>query len=187
MERVRMASGVVVSFDLRRGFGFIRSPEYREDVFVHVEVVDGRVPLKTGQRVQFVAQPSERGLRATRVVPGRVGLSPTMSAAGLLIAVLLGVTGSLHKAGLGWVGAYLGAIWLATWIAYAWDKRRAGLGDRRVPEAALLGLALIGGSPSAMMAMFVLRHKTRKPAFLIPFALIVLAQALAIAAWLRWG
>jgi uncharacterized membrane protein YsdA (DUF1294 family) len=83
------------------------------------------------------------------------------------------------------MGAYLGAIWLATWIAYAWDKRRASLGGRRVPEAALLGLALIGGSPAAMMAMFILRHKTRKPAFLIPFALIVLAQALGIAAWLR--
>jgi uncharacterized membrane protein YsdA (DUF1294 family)/cold shock CspA family protein len=182
-----MARGVVVSFDLHKGFGFIRSPEFREDVFVHVTAVDGRVALKSGQRVQFVAEPSDRGPRATRVVPGRVGLSPTMSAAGLLIAVLLGVTGSLHKAGVGWIGAYLGAIWLATWLAFAWDKRRAGLDERRVPEAALLGLALIGGSPSAMMAMFVLRHKTRKPAFLIPFALIVLAQALAIAAWLRWG
>jgi uncharacterized membrane protein YsdA (DUF1294 family) len=110
-----------------------------------------------------------------------------MSALGLLIAVLLGLTGSLHKAGVGWLGAYLGAVWLATWLAFAWDKHRAGLDQRRVPEAALLGLALIGGSPAAMMAMFVLRHKTRKPAFLVPFALIVLAQALAIAAWLRWG
>jgi uncharacterized membrane protein YsdA (DUF1294 family)/cold shock CspA family protein len=182
-----MASGVVVSFDLHKGFGFIRSPEYREDVFVHVTAVDGKVSLKSGQRVQFVAEPTDRGPRATRVVPGRVGLSPAMSAAGLLIALLLGVAGSLHKAGLDWMGAYLGAVWLATWIVYARDKRRAGLGGRRVPEAVLLGLALAGGSPSAMMAMFVLRHKTRKPTFLVAFALIVLAQALAIAAWLRWG
>ena len=181
-----MARGIVVSFDLRKGFGFIRSPESREDVFVHVTAVDGKVALRPGQRVEFVAEPTEKGPRATRVVPGRAGLSPTMSAAVLLIAVLLGVTGGLHKAGLGWMAAYLGAIWLATWLAYARDKRRAGLGERRVPEAALLGLALIGGSPSAMMAMLVLRHKTRKPAFLIPFALIVLAQALAIAAWLNW-
>ena len=61
-----MASGIVVSFDPRKGFGFIRSAEYRDDVFVHVEQVDGRVPLKAGQRVEFAAQPSDRGLRATR-------------------------------------------------------------------------------------------------------------------------
>ena len=37
-----MARGVVVSFDLHKGFGFIRSPDYREDVFVHVTAVDGK-------------------------------------------------------------------------------------------------------------------------------------------------
>ncbi|WP_435008620.1 DUF1294 domain-containing protein [Tundrisphaera lichenicola] len=182
-----MASGIVVSFDLHKGFGFIRSAEYREDVFVHITAVDGRKALKSGQRVEFVAEPTDKGPRATRVVPGRVGLSPTMSAFGLLVAILLGVTGGLHKAGVGWVGAYLGAIWLATWIAYAWDKRRAGRDERRVPEAALLGLALIGGSPAAAIAMFVLRHKTRKPAFLIPFACVIAAQVVAVVAWARWG
>jgi uncharacterized membrane protein YsdA (DUF1294 family)/cold shock CspA family protein len=181
-----MASGVVVSFDLRKGFGFIRSSAYREDVFVHVEVVDGRVPLKTGQRVQFVAQPSERGLRATRVVPGRVGLSPTMSAAGILIAVLVAVTGSLHKIGLGWIGAYLGAIGAATWAAFAWDKRQAGLGDRRVRESVLLGLSLLGGSPAAVVAMFTLRHKTSKPSFKASFIAVLLAQVFALGAWWTW-
>lgn len=182
-----MASGVVVSFDLRRGFGFIRSPEYREDVFVHVEAVDGRVPLKSGQRVQFVAEATGKGPRATRVVPGRLGLSPTMSAGGLLVAILLAVTGGLHKSGLGWLGAYLGAIGLATWLVYARDKRHAGLGERRVPEAALLGLALAGGSPAALMAMLVLRHKTNKASFLIRFVGVILLQCLALAAWLRWS
>jgi uncharacterized membrane protein YsdA (DUF1294 family)/cold shock CspA family protein len=181
-----MASGVVVSFDLRRGFGFIRSREYREDLFVHVEAVDGRVPLKTGQRVEFVAQPSDRGLRATRVVPGRVGLSPTMSAAGFLIAVLIAVTAGLHKVGLGWIGAYLGAIGVATWAVFAWDKRQAGLDGRRVPESVLLGLSLLGGSPVAVVAMFVLRHKSRKRSFQAKFAAVVIAQVVALAAWWSW-
>lgn len=181
-----MASGVVVSFDLRKGFGFIRSPEYREDVFVHVEAIDGRVPLKAGQRVQFVAEPSERGLRATRVVPGRTGLSPTMSAAGLLVAVLVAVTGALHKVGLGWVGAYSGAIGLATWAAFARDKRQAARGERRVPESVLLGLSLLGGSPAALVAMFVLRHKTSKPSFQAKFIAVLLAQVFALGAWWTW-
>ena len=181
-----MASGVVVSFDLRRGFGFIRSSEYREDVFVHVEEVDGRVPLKSGQRVQFVAQPSGRGLRATRVVPGSVGLSPAMSAAGFLVAILVAVTGALHKVGLGWFGAYLGAIGTATWAAFAWDKRQAGLEARRVRESVLIGLSLLGGSPAAAVAMFVLRHKTSKPSFQVKFIAVVVAQVFALAVWWSW-
>jgi uncharacterized membrane protein YsdA (DUF1294 family)/cold shock CspA family protein len=181
-----MASGVVVSFDIGKGFGFIRSSEYREDVFVHVEAVDGRIPLRTGQRVQFVAQPSDRGLRATRVVPGHVGLSPTMSAAGFMIAILVAVTAGLHRLGLGWIGAYLGAIGAATWAAFAWDKRQAGLDGRRVPESVLLGLSLLGGSPAALVAMSVLRHKSSKRSFQIKFAAVVIVQALALAAWWSW-
>jgi uncharacterized membrane protein YsdA (DUF1294 family)/cold shock CspA family protein len=175
-----MASGVVVSFDLRRGFGFIRSGEYREDLFVHVEEVDGKVPLRTGQRVEFVAQPSDRGLRATRVVPGRVGLSPTMSAAGFLIAGLIAVTAGLHRIGLGWIGAYLGAIGVATWAVFAWDKRQGRLEGRRIPESVLLGLALIGGTPVALVAMFVLRHKSRKRSFQLKFAAVVIIQAVLL-------
>ncbi len=178
-----MVSGVVVSFNLRQGFGFIRSPEYREDVFVHVEAVVGKVPLRAGQRVQFDAQPSDRGLRATRVVPGKLGLSPTMSAAGLLVAVLLVVTLGLHRVGLGWIGAYLGAIGVATWATYAWDKRQAGLDRRRVPELVLLGLALAGGSPVALAAMYVLRHKSSKRSFQIKFAAVVIVQVIALVGW----
>ena len=181
-----MAPGVVVSFDLRKGFGFIRSPEYREDVFVHVEDVDGRVPLKSGQRVRFDAEATGRGLRATRVVPGRMGLSPTMAAAGLLIAVLVAITGGLHKAGVGWIGAYLGAIGVATWAAFAWDKRQAGLQARRVPESVLLGLSMLGGSPAAAVAMSILRHKSSKVSFRVKFAIVVVAQVAALTGWWLW-
>ena len=181
-----MAPGVVVSFDLRKGFGFIRSPEYREDVFVHVGEVDGRVPLKSGQRVRFAAEPTGRGLRATRVVPGRIGLSPATSAAGFLIAVLVGLTGGLHKAGVGWIGAYLGAIGAATWAAFAWDKRQSGLEGRRVRESVLLGLSSLGGSPAAAVAMFILRHKSSKASFQMKFALVLVAQVAAIGGWWLW-
>ena len=178
-----MARGVVVSFDKRRGFGFIRSAEYREDVFVHVSAVDGQVDLRSGQRVEFVAEPDERGLRAKRVVPGAAGLSPSMSAAGLLVAALVAITEGLRRLGLGWFGAWLGAIGVATWAAYAWDKRQAALGGRRIPEAVLLGLALVGGSPAAAMAMLALRHKTRKKSFLVGFAGVLVAQVGMAAAY----
>ncbi len=171
-----MARGVVVAWDAQRGFGFVQSGEFAEDVFVHVSAVEGRVPLRTGQRVEFAAEPGDRGLRATRVIPGRVGLSPRMAAGGLLLAVLVAIAGGLRELGLTWAVAILGGLWAVTWGVYAWDKRRAGLGERRVPEAVLLGLALIGGSPAALVAMLILRHKTRKASFLVKFGVVVAVQ-----------
>lgn len=56
------------------------------------------------------------------------------------------------------------------------DKCRARAGDRRIPEADLLGLALIGGSPGALLARHLFRHKTRKQPFSTWLLLIVALQ-----------
>lgn len=63
------------------------------------------------------------------------------------------------------VGIYLAVINVVTFIAFAWDKHVALNGNdyrRRVPEARLLGLGLIGGSLGGLLAMNIVRHKIRK-------------------------
>lgn len=183
-----MDRGVVVTFDAEKGFGFIRSRSHREDVFVHRSAVVGDAPLRVGQRVTFDAEPSDRGPRATRVEPGRMGLSPDRVGVLALGVALVVATLGLHRLGLGWLGAWLLVANLATWSVFAWDKRQAGLDGRRVPEVALLGMALVGGSPAAILAMRLLRHKTRKPAFLIPFVgVVVLQVVLIVVAYRAWG
>jgi uncharacterized membrane protein YsdA (DUF1294 family)/cold shock CspA family protein len=182
------ATGVVVTFDDRNGFGFIRSRAFREDVFVHAcAVADGRM-LKAGQRVRFQATPSERGPRAVHVVPGRLGLAPDWSLVLGFLGALVALT-LLWRFALGWswVGAWLGAANPVTFAAFAWDKRRAMLGARRLPENALLALALIGGSPAAWLALPLLRHKLHKESFRLALTLIVVAQVAAlVAAWWFW-
>jgi uncharacterized membrane protein YsdA (DUF1294 family) len=58
---------------------------------------------------------------------------------------------------------------------------------RRVPERTLLAIALLGGTLGAPAGMLLFRHKTRKPAFLIPFIVPAIVQIGAIAGWLAWS
>jgi uncharacterized membrane protein YsdA (DUF1294 family) len=76
------------------------------------------------------------------------------------------------------------AVYLVTSLlalgAFAFDKRRARLGRRRVPEATLHAIELAGGWPGALVAMQLVRHKRRKPSYW----LVTLAIAgLHVAGW----
>lgn len=87
---------------------------------------------------------------------------------------------------IGWpaIAAGLLAVNLWTYLAFAHDKRRAISGGRRLSEAHLLSMALIGGSPAALLARRHFRHKTRKQPFATILLLIVAVQIAAIAGYL---
>ncbi|NYT40362.1 DUF1294 domain-containing protein [Sphingomonas sp. R-74633] len=75
-------------------------------------------------------------------------------------------------AALAW--AILINLW--TLLRFWQDKRRAIAGARRIPEARLLRLAALGGTPAAYAARSLFRHKTRKQPFSLYLLLIALAQ-----------
>lgn len=79
---------------------------------------------------------------------------------------------------------YLLAINAAAVTAFALDKRAAARGAWRVPERRLLILVALGGSPGAVAARLVLRHKTRKASFSMALWAIVALQAAAGVAYL---
>jgi uncharacterized membrane protein YsdA (DUF1294 family) len=66
--------------------------------------------------------------------------------------------------------------------AYALDKRAAVKGTRRVPEARLHTLALLGGWPGALLAMRLFKHKRRKAAFVRVFWVTVVVHLAAVSA-----
>ncbi|MDT8759228.1 DUF1294 domain-containing protein [Sphingomonas psychrotolerans] len=65
---------------------------------------------------------------------------------------------------------------LWTMLRFYDDKQRAIMGKRRIPEADLLTLALIGGTPGAFAARQLFRHKTRKQPFSTWLMLIAAIQ-----------
>jgi uncharacterized membrane protein YsdA (DUF1294 family) len=83
---------------------------------------------------------------------------------------------------------YLLAISLVTCAAFGLDKRAAMRGDWRIEERTLLLLAAVGGSPGAVLAQRIFRHKTKKQPFATWLLLIMALQAATVVAllWLRY-
>lgn len=77
---------------------------------------------------------------------------------------------------------WLGVLSALAFLLYGWDKAMAKLRRRRIPEAALLGCAALGGSAGAAMGMAVFHHKIRKPPFRYGVPLMLCAHA-ALLAW----
>ena len=68
------------------------------------------------------------------------------------------------------------AVNAVTVFAFWLDKQKAIANDRRISEANLLFLAIIGGSPGALYARRSFRHKTRKQPFSTVLLLICAIQ-----------
>ena len=108
----------------------------------------------------------------------------------LAVLLVLPVAIGVHFAG--WIDwrVFAGAAFLVSIVAYvaSWsDKRRAEAGDRRLPEAMLHFLELLGGWPGAFLAQRQFRHKTSKASYQIIFWMIVLChQVIALDCLIGW-
>ena len=83
------------------------------------------------------------------------------------------------------VVAYFLSINLTTFCVYGYDKKIALSSWVRVPEKLLHTLSLVGGSPAALIAQRLFRHKTIKSSFQTIYWSIVCIQLviLVIVAW----
>lgn len=75
---------------------------------------------------------------------------------------------------------YFIIVSLVSIILTIYDKKIAGTGKRRVPEATLLIWSAIGGSVAMYITMQLIRHKTKHKKFMIGIPLIIILQATAI-------
>ena len=78
---------------------------------------------------------------------------------------------------------YLVAINVVTFFMYGIDKWKAKRSKWRIPEATLLGMAVIGGSIGAWLGMRMWHHKTIHKKFQFGIPLIIAAQ-IALVIWI---
>jgi uncharacterized membrane protein YsdA (DUF1294 family) len=74
---------------------------------------------------------------------------------------------------------------LVAFCAFAWDKRCATRGARRVPENTLHFLELLGGWPGALAGQALLRHKSAKLSYRLVLWVIIALHAAGWIAYLR--
>jgi uncharacterized membrane protein YsdA (DUF1294 family) len=79
-----------------------------------------------------------------------------------------------------WAWWILLGLNVGTFLIAAFDKVRAQRGGQRVRERTLLVLALVGGSVGLVLAMFLARHKVRKPRFLARLFVVLFIQLVAV-------
>jgi len=64
---------------------------------------------------------------------------------------------------------------------------RSGKFPSRVSEKSLLLSTFIGGSVGSLVAMFIFRHKIKKPSFILKFSIVVIIQMALIYFYIKEG
>lgn len=119
------------------------------------------------------------GARSTRQQSRMYPLSKTLYFAGAFFALLI-ILPFVSKLPL-WAPVAYAAMSLLTFAVYWFDKKQAQLNNRRVPEATLHLLEVLGGWPGGLIAQWYLHHKNRKAAYQAKFWFCVVLNLVALA------
>ncbi|GAA5783869.1 DUF1294 domain-containing protein [Chitiniphilus shinanonensis] len=190
-----LEEGTLIEWRDDQGFGFIEASGQR--YFLHISAVKrlGGGRPRQGERIAFQPGRDEQGrprALAASLLRDHTGAAPIRRTQqgrrfdlfDLLLLVLLPVAAIVAlRAGLPLFGIAYALFSAIALLLYWHDKRRAVRGGRRVPEATLQTVALLGGWPGAWIAQQLLRHKSRKAAFRAVFVACALLNVAGIA-WL---
>lgn len=75
---------------------------------------------------------------------------------------------------------YLIIINLIAFLAMYIDKKKAKYGKWRISETTLFTLVLLGGGIGGIAGMYIFRHKTKKPRFVIGFPAILIFEIFVV-------
>lgn len=79
-----------------------------------------------------------------------------------------------------WLSGYIAFINIILFIVMGFDKARARMQGRRVPEKRLWILAVLGGALGMLAGMHFFRHKTKHSTFVYGAPLLFAAQCFLV-------
>ncbi len=201
--------GRLVRWNDDKGFGFIEVPGRKKDVFLHISALEGmpRRPAE-GDRIQFSLQVANDG-RLRAIDASIAGLKKKKPGVGKkrVRRQSYQIEGRPLRA-LAWLvlafpfvfsAVYLWqthnpvpllvyvVVSMLTFIAYAFDKKKAIEGAWRISEATLHVFELLGGWPGGLIAQYRIRHKGSKSSYQAVFWLIVFLHAVLWADYFLFG
>ena len=192
--------GKIAKWNDERGFGFISSSEGDDSIFVHISAFPGsdRRP-SVNEAVSYTLAFDSQGrpqAKDVRFIVGRSTVWPTrkIPRSGVTVQITFAMSFLFALAALAVLG-WLEMSWLAlsyvasmiTYGCYSRDKKAAQNVGWRTPETTLHVMSLVGGWPGALIAQVHLRHKTRKPSFLVGYWFTVIVNCIALGVIVRNG
>lgn len=186
--------GRIAKWNDERGFGFISPSEGGDSVFVHISSLprsDRRPSVSEGvsytlgfdahgrpqaSDVRFIVGPRS-ALRMRQILRSGIAVPIAFAMSFLIALAALAAIGWLE---ISWLALYYGAS-IITYCYYSRDKTAAQNAGRRTPESMLHLMSLVGGWPGALIAQELLRHKTRKPTFLVGYWFTVIVNCIGLA------
>jgi uncharacterized membrane protein YsdA (DUF1294 family)/cold shock CspA family protein len=199
---MQLYEGIIKSWKIDKGFGFIKPHDDGKDIFIHIrdlqhsnyqpqqgdnvyyKVVadkDGKIraydAFIKGQEIsqQYRRKSFKKNQKTRREY--RLGMPSIL----FIAAIPFGFSAFLIKAQYNFIPLFVYLIMsLTTFIIYARDKTMAHRNEWRTSESTLHLLELLGGWPGALITQRVIRHKNKKTSFQITFWIIVIIH---IAIW----
>jgi uncharacterized membrane protein YsdA (DUF1294 family)/cold shock CspA family protein len=184
--------GKIAKWNDERGFGFIASFEGGGSVFVHISSFPRDRRPSVNEAVSYTpafdshGRPQAKDVRFI-VGPRNASPMPKIPRPGIAVPIVFAMSFLIALASLAaigwlemsWLALYYGAS-IITYGCYSRDKTAANNAARRTPESTLHLMSLVGGWPGALIAQALLRHKTRKPSFLVGYWFTVIFNCIAL-------
>ncbi|ELE2040528.1 cold shock and DUF1294 domain-containing protein [Vibrio vulnificus] len=158
--------GQIIEWNDEKGYGFISAIGGELKVFFHISSVTNRgYRPKIKDNVTFnVAEDKKGRFNAENVVVLGVHGFPFTILFGFSFFVAATASVILFDGPKILIPLYV-VLSMFTYLMFAKDKQAAQDGRWRTPESTLHLLSLLGGWPGALLAQFLLRHKSKKQPF----------------------
>jgi len=193
---MQLYEGIIKSWKVDKGFGFIKPHDDSKDVFIHIrDLQHSNYQPQQGDTVYYKVVADKDGkIRAYNAFIEGQDISRQhtktsfkknqktrreyklgMPSILLISAIPFVFSAFLIKQEHDFIPLFVYFIMsLITFVIYAHDKTMAHKNKWRTSESTLHLLEFLGGWPGALITQRVIRHKNKKPSFQITFWIIVI-------------